>query len=263
MAAETYSLRALVLRKTKLGETDAIVTLLAEDGRQVRAVAKGARKPSSAFASRLELFSEVDLLLVRGKSLDIVKEARLLDAHLGVRSDMEHAAAAAPIIDVMARLSQPDLAAPRLYALTSSALSHAQAADASSALAVCAAHLLKAFAFSGFRPSFDTCVICGSPVVGETAAAPQGDSRRTVSFSPAEGGVVCNSCLLLSDARPVATDVLAWAHFLLMSPFDMVVDAHVERRISFEVLHLCQAWECEHVGGKLKSLEFLFTCGLF
>ena len=37
-----YPLRALVLRKTKLGETDLILTLLAEDGRQVRAVAKGA-----------------------------------------------------------------------------------------------------------------------------------------------------------------------------------------------------------------------------
>ena len=76
MAADTYSLQALVLRKTKLGETDLIVTLLAQDGRQVRAVAKGARKPNSSFASRLEIFSEVDLLLVCGKSLDIVKEAK-------------------------------------------------------------------------------------------------------------------------------------------------------------------------------------------
>ena len=60
MAADTYSLQALVLRKTKLGETDLIVTLLAQDGRQVRAVAKGARKPNSSFASRLEIFSEVE-----------------------------------------------------------------------------------------------------------------------------------------------------------------------------------------------------------
>ena len=95
MAADTYSLQALVLRKTKLGETDLIVTLLAQDGRQVRAVAKGARKPNSSFATRLEIFSEVDLLLVCGKSLDIVKEAKLFNAHIGVREDMEHAAAAA------------------------------------------------------------------------------------------------------------------------------------------------------------------------
>lgn len=122
MAADTYSLQALVLRKTKLGETDLIVTLLAQDGRQVRAVAKGARKPNSSFASRLEIFSEVDLLLVCGKSLDIVKEAKLLNAHIGVREDMEHAAAAAPIVDLLTRLTQPDLESSRLYDLSASAL---------------------------------------------------------------------------------------------------------------------------------------------
>lgn len=112
MASATYPLRALVLRKTKAGETDLILTLLAEDGRQVRVVAKGARKPSSSFSSRLETFCEVDVLLVRGKSLDIVKEARLLDAHMGAKATMEHAAAAAPVADLMARLSQPGLEAP-------------------------------------------------------------------------------------------------------------------------------------------------------
>ena len=37
----TYDARAIVLRKTKLGESDLILALLAEDGSQIRAVAKG------------------------------------------------------------------------------------------------------------------------------------------------------------------------------------------------------------------------------
>ncbi len=77
MASATYTARAIVLRKTKLGESDLIVTLLAQDGSQIRAVAKGARKPSSPFAARLELYSSVDLLCSKGRSLDIVKEARI------------------------------------------------------------------------------------------------------------------------------------------------------------------------------------------
>ena len=78
MAQPTYSVRGIVLRKTKLAETDLIVTLLADDGTQRRAVAKGARKPSSTFASRLELYAEADLLCSVGRSLDVVKEARLV-----------------------------------------------------------------------------------------------------------------------------------------------------------------------------------------
>ena len=59
----TYRTRAIVLDRTKLGETDLILTLLAEDGSQRRAVAKGARKPGGRLAARVELFSECDLLL--------------------------------------------------------------------------------------------------------------------------------------------------------------------------------------------------------
>ena len=79
MASPTKTITALVLRRTKLGETDVIVTLLAEDGSQVKAVAKGARKPTSSFASRLELYSVAKILLAEGKNLDIVKEVRLLE----------------------------------------------------------------------------------------------------------------------------------------------------------------------------------------
>ena len=79
MASPTKTITALVLRRTKLGETDVIVTLLAEDGSQVKAVAKGARKPTSSFASRLELYSVAKILVAEGKNLDIVKEVRLLE----------------------------------------------------------------------------------------------------------------------------------------------------------------------------------------
>ena len=77
MAQSTYNARVLVLRKTKLGESDLILSLLAQDGSQIRAVAKGARKPTSQFSSRLELYSQADVLLAQGRSLDIVKEAPL------------------------------------------------------------------------------------------------------------------------------------------------------------------------------------------
>ncbi len=51
MAGQSFWVRGLVLRKTKLGESDLIVELLNDEGCLVRAVAKGARKPKSSFAS--------------------------------------------------------------------------------------------------------------------------------------------------------------------------------------------------------------------
>ena len=52
--SRTYRTKAIVLDKTKLKETDLILTLVGESGRQIRAVAKGARKPGSRLAARCE-----------------------------------------------------------------------------------------------------------------------------------------------------------------------------------------------------------------
>ena len=149
MAQPTYDARGIVLRKTKLGESDLILTLLAEDGSQMRAVAKGARKPASSFAARLELYSVVDLLVARGRSLDIVKEARLVESNERLRRDIEHAAGAAPMAELLDRVTQMGLENPRLFALTRTALSSLGRVDPAQVPAVCAAHLLKTLAFAG------------------------------------------------------------------------------------------------------------------
>ena len=83
--SRTYRTKVLVLDKTKLKETDLILTMLDERGRQVRAVAKGARKPGGRLAARCELFCTVDMLLAHGRSLDVVSQAELMEAPLGAR----------------------------------------------------------------------------------------------------------------------------------------------------------------------------------
>lgn len=256
MSQPTYPARGIVLRKTKLGESDLVVTLLAEDGSQLRAVAKGARKPSSSFSARLELYSVVDLLLARGRSLDIVKEARLVESNERLRRDMEHAACAAPMAELLDRVTQMELENPRLFALTRAALASLGRVDALRAPTVCAAHLLKALAFAGLRPSLDVCAGCGRPV-----AAQPGRLDARVSYR--EGGVLCASCAAQMEARIVAWETLAWCKALLGSTFAEVEAMEAGPSEAFGVLRLCQEWIREHVGAQSKSLNFLFTCGLF
>src|SRR5450756_700314 len=83
----SYPLRALVLRKTKLGEADLILTLLADDGRQVRAVAKGARKTKSRIGARAEPFTVLDLLLHEGRTLEVIGEAEIVASNDRIRQD--------------------------------------------------------------------------------------------------------------------------------------------------------------------------------
>lgn len=256
MSQPTYDARGIVLRKTKLGESDLVVTLLSEDGSQLRAVGKGARKPSSSFASRLELYSVVDLLVASGRNLDIVKEARLLESNERLRRDMEHAAGAAPMAELLDRVTQMGLENPRLFALTRAGLSSLGRVEAPQVPAICAAHLLKTLAFAGLRPSLDVCACCGRPL-------PSGSSEGLVGLSYREGGVVCSACRGEVEAIMAPASTIAWCRALLGSTFAEIESMEIDPSASFAVLRFCQQWIREHVGANLKSLNFLFTCGLF
>lgn len=260
MASPTYTVRALVLRKTKLGEADLVVTLLAEDGSQVRAVAKGARKPTSSFAARLELYSLVDVLCAKGRTLDIVKEVRLVVSNERLRRDMEHAAAAAPMSELLEKVSQAGLENSRLFALTVSAFSHLDACGAAEAPMLTSAHLLKALAFCGLRPSLDTCAVCGESHAFSSLDCAE---NSAVYFSFSEGGIVCSSCRQQVDAVVVSARIVLWMRYLMLSTFDDIASHPADVSAAFAVLEVVHQWTRFHIGSSLKSLNFLFTCGLY
>ena len=120
--SRTYRTKVLVLDKTKLKETDLILTMLDERGRQVRAVAKGARKPGGRLAARCELFCTVDMLLAHGRSLDVVSQAELMEAPLGAAPDYETICAASAIAEVARVCSFEDAEDPFTFAITQRAL---------------------------------------------------------------------------------------------------------------------------------------------
>ena len=71
--------RGVVLRTIRLGEADRIVTLMTEHHGKVRAVAKGVRRTTSKFGSRLEPLSHVALLGWQGRGdLDTVNQVEVL-----------------------------------------------------------------------------------------------------------------------------------------------------------------------------------------
>lgn len=258
MASPTYAVRAIVLRKTRLSENDLIVTFLSENGAQLRTVAKGARNPANQFASRLELFSEVDLLCARGRNLDVVKEARFVNGHDGLRTSLELATAAAPMAELLERITQEDLEEARLFQASSVAFSSLEKATVPMAPAIAGAHLLKTLAFAGLRPSLSACAVCGSSFSEEELRG--GASLR---FSFTEGGAVCSACAHTCETLPVQPATVSWAHAFLHSPFSELSESSVPLEASFAVLRLAQGLVREHVGTRLKSLEFLFSCGLF
>jgi DNA repair protein RecO (recombination protein O) len=255
VASPTYRTRVLVLKKTNLGEADLILTLLREDGSQLRAVAKGARKPKSTFAARMDLFSVCDVLAVSRPKLDIISEARLVAAHMTLREDIARMSAAAPVLESLARASQEDLPVPRLFDMADAALDRLGACELPIAPAITAAFLVKLVSLLGFRPSFSECVGCGAHV------DPTGGAE--VDFSFPDGGAVCPDCASSIDHVRVPARAITVSDMFLHSTFSQVEAGEPSLSDSFGVLHFCQSWFRSQLNLNLKSLNYLFTCGLF
>ena len=258
MASKTYKLRALVLRKTKLAEKDLIVTMLDESGMLAKGVAKGARRPGGSLAARLELFNEASVLMARGRSLDVVCEARIVHAGADLAGSIEKSSCAAPLAELLCRVAQPELAQPRVFGIAQAALRLMGAPDArpEACLALSAASLWKVMAQIGFRPSFTTCVNCGKATLA--ASGPP-----AFALSVAQGGVFCGSCSIPPDAVWEDAETLRWCEALIMMRFADVLASGIGVGACMNALHLVRQWVRTHVGCNLKSLDFLLTAGLF
>lgn len=74
----TYKTRGIILRRSEYSEADRILTILTPNHGKISAIAKGVRKQGSKLGSHLEIFNEIDLMLAKGKNLDVVTSARQL-----------------------------------------------------------------------------------------------------------------------------------------------------------------------------------------
>lgn len=258
MASKTYRDQVIVLKKTKLKESDLILTLLAQDGRQIRAVAKGARKPTSSFAARLDLFSNARVFFAVGRNLDIVKEARLVDAHATLRCDVGLTACACPMAELLTKATQDSLPVPRLFDMTQAAFSTLEQTAGAARLLLCAAFLLKACAVLGFRPCLAQCVECGRPLLGK------GDIPESehLWFTAAGGGAVCPECAAGLSAVPLDRELARWAETLIGARFAQIAAFPAQEETSLAVLRFTQGWTREHIG-RLKSLDMLISQGVY
>jgi DNA repair protein RecO (recombination protein O) len=235
-----YRDEAVVLRTQKLGEADRIITLLTRNTGRVRAVAKGVRRTTSRFGSRLEPFTYVDLQLAEGRSLDVITQAETLAPYGSkIGSDYERYTAGTVMLETAERLVVEDKepALQQFLLLVGGLRTMASGERAPSA--VLDSFLLRSLSVAGYAPSFEACARCGL----------QGPHR---SFSPAAGGMLCATCRVPGCASPAPETVLLLG--ALLSGDWTVVEAG-EPRHRKEATGLVSAYLAWHLERGLKSLN--------
>ena len=188
----TYRDAAIVLRGYSFGEADRVVVLLTQDHGKVRAVAKGVRKTTSKIGARLEPLNHVDVLLHKGRDLDVVSQVELVSAHPELRADLDVLTSGMALLEGADHMSADREACPEIYRMLVGAVS--TLAQSPSPVLV-AAFYWKLLASEGLAPQVEKCIGCGSG----------GD---IVAFDVANGGVQCSSCRTGPSISPSALGLL-------------------------------------------------------
>ncbi|MDN4174441.1 DNA repair protein RecO [Nocardioides sp. SOB77] len=242
-----YRDEAIVLRTHKLGEADRIITLLTRHHGRVRAVAKGVRRTTSRFGSRLEPFTHVDLQLAEGRNLDTITQAETLTAfHSGIGLDYDRYTAGTVMLETAERLAAEErepslqqflLLVGGLRAMASGQRTPSQVLDS---------YLLRSLSVAGYAPSFEHCARCG------TLPNPERGPHRW--FNPSMGGVLCATCRVPGSASPAAETLLVLGA-LLAGDWPMVEAA--EPRHLKEASGLVAAYLQWHLERALRSMEYV------
>ena len=234
-------------RRAKLSEQDLILVLLSGGGSRMDVIAKGGLKPGGRLAARVELFSESDFLIAKGRRLDVITEAATTNPHPGLRGDIARVSAASAICEVAGLTCFEDVSDPFLYPICSRALTACEQAEDQQGLdLVVAAYAFKVMAHAGWRPELRRCIACGDEDVAY--------------FSPQAGGMLCSSCAKdvagAVEMGPARRDLL---QRLLGSTFDEILPLDVGIEESTELVSIAHVWGATHLDARLRAFEFMLS----
>ena len=255
-----YRADGIVLRTRPLGEADKVLVILTRTAGKVEAVARGARRTRSRLLGGTQPFTCARYLLYRGRELDTVSQAEVVEAFRPLREDlgrMALATYAAELVDLLVAEREPaepvfDLLL-EFYRLLAGpdggrAGEAAPGPEASAAdgwtgvdMAVRAfeLHLMK---LVGFQPELERCARC------------RGELRPPVRFDPEAGGTTCSAC---RSGLPCSADGLQWLRRLAQTGLAGAARLAVPAAERAELERLLRAYVTCRTERPVRSLAFL------
>lgn len=176
-----YRTEAIVLSRFDMGETDRVFTLLTNDRGKIRAIAKGARRPTSKLAPSLDYFNRCRIMLSRGRDLDVITSVEVIERRESFGERVTVFSHACHLAEITGRLVPEGQDVPEVYRLLSSALTELERQREPWVLVRW--YEMALLAIAGYRLELYRCGACGN----ELQATPN-------MLGIQSGGMLCPDC---------------------------------------------------------------------
>jgi len=176
-----YQTEAIIIKKTRLGEADSILTLYTPHLGKIQGVAKGVRRTRAKLAGHLELLTHSQVSLARGRNLDTITGSQTINSFLPLKSDLWLTSYGLYLIELVNQFTVDHVENRPLFQLLLDTMHHlCQPANKELTLRYFELQLLNEV---GYRPQLQQCVVCHAPL-----------EPVTNSFCPGAGGILCPDC---------------------------------------------------------------------
>lgn len=179
-----YQTEAVVIKKTKLGEADSILTFFTPHLGKIQGFARSLRKPKSKMAGHLELLTYSTVSFSRGRgNIDTIVGAQTISAFMPLKNDLWLTSCGLYIAELVHQFIPEHQENIGLFQLLLETLNRlCEVENKELVLRFFELHLLESV---GYRPQLMECVTCHRPL-----------DPITNYFSPTAGGMLCKRCNL-------------------------------------------------------------------
>ncbi|MFZ5800654.1 MAG: DNA repair protein RecO [Candidatus Omnitrophota bacterium] len=237
---------AVVLKTFDFRETSRIATFFTKEFGKVKGLLKGIRKDPKKFGSPLNLGSLNEIVFYRKRSSDLhlISHCDLQKDFAQIRKDLKRAVTLNYILELADALTPVEDKNKLLFELLVSALVSLEAETDTPKLL----HIfqIKTLALSGFKPHFDSCLICDKKIAA------------TAFFSHKLGGLLCLNCRSRDlDSRAVLKGTIATIKHIEQEEWEGALRLGLNSTVRLELSEILQDFLHFHVERRMKSAELL------
>jgi DNA repair protein RecO (recombination protein O) len=243
--SRSFKTDAIILRRSEFRESDYLVTVFTPNYGKLRAMVRGARKPTTRKTGQVELFTRAHLVLSGSGDLQNISQAETVEHFLPIQEDLSRNLLASHFVEMLDQFSYEGESNPRAFNLLLAGLGWLCEAEADLQLAA-RYYEFRLLRVMGYEPSLFECVVSGETLTAEDQF-----------FSVAEGGVVLPAYTAGLDVMRLSLPVFKILRHFSRQPWEAVRGLNLSTEHAKELERLLHTYLTYLLERRLNSAQML------
>ncbi len=242
-----YQTEAIVIKKTRLGEADTILTFFTPRLGKIQGFARSLRKTKSKMAGHLELLTHSQVSFARGRNIDTITGSQTIHSFMPLKNDLWLTSCGLYVVELINQFTAEHQENFGLFQLMLETLERL-CGDNNKELVLryFELHLIES---AGYRPQLRECVACHKAL-----------EPTTNYFSPSAGGMLCPACSISHPySLPLSVNAQKVLRLLQGNDYSAVTRVKIDPELAAEMENVISEYLKHLLEKDVKSAAWLDT----